>query len=144
MTENEIREQLNSYRKAVLDIKAAMHQICELGDRATASGSLAPKKDRVISSPALQARFAEAIEEKADLERIVADEIERLAGERKKVESIIALAPSVMARIVLTRFYIDGESNVRIAESMHYEVRTIKRIKRRAIQKMSSSCHPEV
>ena len=144
MTEHEIREQLNNYRKAVLDIKAAMRQISELGDRATASGSLAPKMDRVISSPALQARFAEAIEEKADLERIVAEEIERLAGERKKAEHIIAQAPSGVARIVLTRFYIDGESNIHIADSMHYEVRTIKRIKRRAIQKMSSSCHPSV
>lgn len=144
MTENEIREQLNSYRKSVLDIKAAMRQISELGDRATASGSLAPKKDRVISSPSLQARFAEAIEEKADLERIVAEEIERLAGERKKAERIIAQAPSVVARIVMTRFYIDGESNLHIADSMGYEVRTIKRIKRRAIEKMSSSCHPSM
>ena len=144
MTEHEIREQLNNYRKAVLDIKAALRYISELHDRSTATGSLAPKMDRVISSPALQARFAEAIEEKADLERIVAEEIERLAGERKKAERIIAQAPSVVARIVLTRFYIDGESNIHIADSMHYEVRTIKRIKRGAIQKMSSSCHPSV
>ena len=144
MTEHEIREQLNNYRKAVLDIKAALRYISELHDRSTATGSLAPKMDRVISSPALQARFAEAIEEKADLERIVAEEIERLAGERKKAERIIAQAPSVVARIVLTRFYIDGESNIHIADSMYYEVRTIKRIKRRAIQKMSSSCHPYV
>lgn len=144
MTEKEIRSQLDSYRNAVRDIKAALRQLDELNAKATASGSLAPKEDRVISSPALQARFTSVVEDKADLEKIIVEEINRLADARKAAEDLIALAPSVMARIVLTRYYVDGETNSQIADAMHYEVRTVKRIKRRAIQKMSSSCHPSV
>lgn len=137
MTEEQIRIQLNSYRDAIRDIRAAVRQIEELGLRATASGSIAPKQDRVVASLPLQARFENAIADKADLERIVMEELARLEDDRKKAEALISLAPSTVARIVLTRFYIEGRTNNEVARSMHYDVRSVQKIKHKAIRRIA-------
>lgn len=142
MKEEQIRNKLNSYRDAIRDINAAVRQINELGDKSTATGSLAPKKDRVIASLPLQARFEDVVAYKADLERIVAEEVARLENDRKQIEHMIALVPSVMQRIVLTKFYLDGKTNNQVAEEMHYEVRGLQKIKSKAIRQIAKKWTP--
>lgn len=140
MTETEIREQLNGYREGIRDLKAAIRLIDEMGELAVSTGSAAPKAVSVLSSPTLQARFEKAIGDKVDMELLVIGEASRLEDERRMAEALIALAPSAVARAVMTRYYLQGETNNQIARSMHYEVRTIQRIKHKAIRRICEKC----
>lgn len=140
MTELEIRTLLNNYREGIRDLKAALKLADEIGEAAVATGSPTPRIDKVISSPALRARFEDAVAKKYEMERVIYEDAARLDAERRKAERLIALAPSAVARVVMTRYYLQGESNNQIARTMHYEVRTIQRIKQKAIRKICKKC----
>lgn len=140
MTEAEIREALDSYRKALRDIQNALDIIKMLEERSTANGSLAPKEVQVISSLPLSARFEMAIEEKLDLELIVTQEIRRLEDIKQDVINLISKASNLRGRIILTEFYLNGATNKDIAERLHYsDVRVVCRIKNKAIKSIKRS-----
>ena len=139
MTEYDVKEKLNAYRTAKRDLEHAIDTIRMLEERATATGSLAPKEVQVMSSLPLSARFESAVEEKIDLELIVTHEINRLESIRSDVIDLISKASSLRGRIILTEFYLNGASNRDIANRLHYDIRTVNRIKRKAIVQIKLS-----
>lgn len=137
MTDKDVKEQLNLYRKAVRDAEAALIDIRTLEERSTAIGSMNVKPDRIKSSMPLSARFEDVIIDKVDLEAIVDEEIQRLQDIRSSVQQLISYASTVRGRIVLTEYYINGCTEQTIAKQMHYDISTIQRIKRRAIKQIA-------
>ncbi len=120
MTEKEIKEKLNSYRITRQDLDVAIRRVEELGEQSTATGSMAPKETSVISSPTLQAKFESLIEDKADLEQMIAEELNNLVRIRTEVEGLIWQAPTKQYRQLLTLRYIDCMDWQTIAGIMGY------------------------
>lgn len=137
MTINEVKENLNQYRIALRDLQAVFRYISDLHDRSTATGSLAPKPDKVIASLPSGARFEDIIIEGIDLQTIVTEETAKLDGIKADVLALIAHANSARGRLVLIEFYINGKTNSDIATTMHYELRAIYKIKRKAIRQIA-------
>lgn len=133
MNEIEIREKLDTYRRFKRELRIALQTLDELMSKATATGSLKPKDIDVINSLPLNARFEDKIIDKADLEAIVDFEIRRMMPLKQECMSLISHAP-LRARLVLVMFYIDGLTLSQIADQIHLEVRSVKRIKSRGLK----------
>lgn len=138
------KETLDNYRYLKKQILKAVSEAQRLGEKAVSQGG--PAADRVASSLTNNATFERIIEEKADLESVILEELDRLDEMHKTAETYIALADTAEGRVILTSFYIDCLTNQQIADALHYDKRTIKRIKREALLqingKLSSTCHP--
>lgn len=134
MTEAQIKEQLNSYRIAKHDMRAALNAIKELEELSTATGSMAPKEVKVMTSLPLSARFEAIIEDKADLEKIIAQEQWYLEEAKELTLQLIVLVKNRQQRRVLTLRYIGDMRYETIAKMMNYSTQNIYKIHRKAIK----------
>ena len=136
MTEAQIKEKLNSYRIARRDTEIAIRRIRTLEEQATVTGSLAIKGVRVMSSLPKDARFEDPIEEKADLEKIIADEMKDREKLQQEVTQLISKASNTKQRWLLTLRYIDCLNWNTVAKVMGYNLddRNVFKIHRKAIK----------
>jgi len=134
MTETQVKEALNSYRIAKRDMRAALEAIKELEELSTATGSMAPKEVMVKTSLPLSARFEAIIEDKADLENIIAQERAYLEEAKETTLSMIELAGNRQQRRVLMCRYIHDMRFEQIARIMKYSTDHIYTMHRKAIK----------
>lgn len=131
-------DKLTEYRKLKLDLLHAIRDIDDMMDESTAIGSLAPKRDKIRTSNIFGARYEDIILDKVSLETIVAEELQRLQMMETECKLIIETVNGTRGRIVLTEYYLNCSTIHRISSMMHYDISTIKRIKRNALKQLSS------
>lgn len=139
MTESEIRMKLDMYRKALRDMQSAIDTVRTLELRSTATGSLRPKEVDVLQSLPLSARFEEVIEDKVDLESVIAEELQNLETLRSEAMELINRISNTKYKVIMIEYYINGSTNFDIASRLHYDIKSINRIKRRAIKQIKVS-----
>lgn len=138
MTESEIRETLDTYRRALRDLQSAIKTVRELELRSTATGSLRPKEVDVLQSLPLSARFEDTVADKIDLETVITAEMINLERMRSEAMRLIDLIQNTKYKIIMIEYYINGSTNSDIAKRLHYETKSINRMKRKAIKQICS------
>ena len=134
MTEKEVRETLTEYRSMKRGMIEAIQTISILSEKSTATGSMAPKEVQVISSLPLAARFEDVVLDKVNLESILATELDLLEQMKTEALDLILLLGNRKHKIIMLEYYIECKTNSEIARQLHYDLNSIKRIKRKAIK----------
>ena len=67
----------------------------------------------------------------------LAQEICELAKRRKRIEQAISSLPDEKQRLILEKHYIDGQTFEQIAEDMRCDYRWIRRLHKKAIEKLT-------
>lgn len=137
MTTGEIKAALNLYREYVKEIEILRRQSALLEEKATATGSLAVRPDKVVTSLSLAARFENVVADKAEVDRQIAEEIASLDGVRTRVLTLIRYADKRIQRRVLRMRYVDLLSFPEIAKVMDYSQDNVYTIHRKAIRSIA-------
>ncbi len=120
------RERLNQYRYLQKEIEADTLRLRELRADATA-----PVVAKITGLPKVKGvdshveRYAVRI---AELEKVIADKIERCIAERIAIEKWIADIPDSLTRQVFTLRYINGYGWVKTAHTLHVTDSCIKQL----------------
>ncbi|MBE6876841.1 MAG: hypothetical protein E7496_09025 [Ruminococcus sp.] len=67
-----------------------------------------------------------------------------LAGIREEIRSVIEQIPDSETRCIFLRKYLAYETNEQIAEAMYYDVRTIQRKHKKALEKINIPSEPSI
>lgn len=134
-----IKDRLQEYRQQVLDIRAALRKVDELKEQSLATGSLAPKHDKVIASYALAARFEELIGDAVDLEQIIGAESMSLETERRELLAAIHTVKGHLPQKILKAYYLDALSAQEIADGLDIDIRSVFRIKKQALAEIEKN-----
>ena len=140
MTEREVQEKLNAYRIACRDYQVVLRRAQELGLQSTAIGSMTPKEVRVLSSPPLSAGYEDKVIDKADLEKILREELAVLLSVKRSVIRMIEKIPDRQQRMILEMRYVQLMSWNRIIRVINYSDRQVFRIHRKAVKYFCKRC----
>lgn len=134
MTAGEKKQELMRYRLLIQRIerkKQERQRWLDIGTKTTPVYSDMPKSTNAESKveQAGMARAQIAVE--------LAQEICELASAKRKIEQDIRGIEDDKQRLILEKHYIDGKTFERIAEDMGYDYRWIRRLHKKAIEKLT-------
>lgn len=96
-------------------------------------------REFISGGPQVQCRFAEIIDKLIDLESEILDDINELLDSQKEAHKIINDVQDDTERLILQYYYIDRKGMEEIAEEIGYSPRQMRRIKKRALEKIKNS-----
>ena len=134
MTIEDKKRELCRYRLLVQRIerkKQERQRWLDIGTKTAPVYSDMPKSTNEVDK-VVQAGMA-----RAQIAGELAQEICELASEKRRIEQNIQGIEDDKQRFILEKHYIDGETLERIAEDMGYDYRWIRRLHKKAIQKLA-------
>lgn len=139
MTEKEIKDALKEYKSLVNAHNEIVDIINSLDARATATGSVTPRADKVLTSLPQTARYEDVIINKADLERVLQESFADIEEAKRRVELLIIRAPNDKHRTVLRCRYLYFMDFFTISKVTHYTEDNVYKIHRKAIKAIANS-----
>lgn len=134
MTAGEKKQELMRYRLLIQRIerkKQERQRWLDIGTKTTPVYSDMPKSTNAAD------KVAQAGMERAQIAVELAQEICELASAKRKIEQDIRGIEDDKQRLILEKHYIDGKTFERIAEDMGYDYRWIRRLHKKAIEKLT-------
>ncbi len=128
------KEYLQQLKRLDEQINQKNKEIDDLRHMSTSIGSLDYSKDRVQTSPSVDAPYINIIAHIIDLSAEVDAEIDKFVDEKHKIINQIQQLQNVEEMTVLHKRYIEYLSFERIAVDMNYTIRNIYFIHGRALQ----------
>lgn len=111
------RERLNQYRYLQKEIEADTLRLREL--RADAAAPAVAKITGLPKVKGVDSRVERYAVQIAELEKVIADKIERCIAERIAIEKWIADVPDSITRQIITLRFVNGYSWVKVGYNMH-------------------------
>lgn len=137
MTISEAYEFLNSTRRMEAEIQKLTIRHDEL-QTCLLPGAIRYDGDRVQTSP--DDKMSKIAAEVVDLERQIQDLKIRKAEQVRQIEDAIRLLEDDTEQMVLMGYYVGRMPGPKVAEIVHYTVRGVYKVKRRAVLHLAEKC----